>query len=260
MKFAIRDDDISYFTSPKQLKKTYSKIWETAPVSFAVTPFMHGSVCIVPKKYRADKTYPIGKNAPLVRLLKDAVRKGKATIMLHGYSHKKDGYGEFDTNEDMSEKVREGKEYLENIFDTRITCFVAPNNAFSKAGMTAVIKNKLDIIGSPPITHRPIFFSWDHIRNAAAITLFRIFHSSGIKYPYTMKFKTHREIYCYSIVPSTKMEELKTGIEFSRKKQGLFCVTVHSNTIDKHGLSLLKWLVTESRKLGAEFLTADKLL
>jgi len=40
MKFAIRDDDVSFFTKPMELEKLYKDLWEkNIPVSFAVIPF-----------------------------------------------------------------------------------------------------------------------------------------------------------------------------------------------------------------------------
>lgn len=41
MKFAIRDDDTSFFTQPEQLLRVYEGIWDRAPVSLSVVPF-HG--------------------------------------------------------------------------------------------------------------------------------------------------------------------------------------------------------------------------
>ena len=41
MKFAIRDDDTSFFTRPEQLLRVYEGIWDRVPVSLSVVPF-HG--------------------------------------------------------------------------------------------------------------------------------------------------------------------------------------------------------------------------
>ena len=39
MKFAIRDDDVSFFTKPIELESLYKNLWEkNIPVSFAVIP------------------------------------------------------------------------------------------------------------------------------------------------------------------------------------------------------------------------------
>lgn len=261
MKFAIRDDDISYFTKPENLKRTYRGIWDVAPVSFAVIPFIHGSVRFIPKKYQKDKIYPIDKNKTLVNFLKKKVIEGKASIILHGYSHRRSERGhEFQTDSNLYEKVREGKEYLEGIFDTKITCFVAPNHTYSKQGMKAVIDNKLNIVGSPSLRNRPFFWQWGHVKNITKLSLFRLCKGPGIRYPYQLDFKTHREIYCYGIITSSKIFELKKGLEFSKKKNGVFCVALHSNTMSNRELSLLENLVKESQKIGAEYVTVDSVL
>lgn len=261
MYFAIRDDDISYFTRPNNLKKIYREIWDTIPISFAVIPFLHGSVKFIPKEYQKDKKYPIGKNKILVKFLKEMIVNEKASIMLHGYSHRLSCFGhEFDIDDNLFEKVKEGKEYLENTFDIKIKSFVAPNHSLSKRGMEAVIKNKLNIVGSPSLSHRPILKNWNYIKNILMLSFFRIFNGPGIRYPYPIKFKTHKELYCYSIVPSVNYRELYKGLSFSNEKKGIFCAAIHSTTINKKNLDLLKNLFNISKRFDVKYVTIDDIL
>lgn len=267
MKFAIRDDDISYFSNPGFIKRIYKGIWETVPISFAVIPFIHGSVRIVPEAYKKDRVYPVAENTLLVRLLKKKIREGTASIMLHGYSHEKGKRGEFYTDSDLYQKVKEGKEYLESTFDTRIKNFVAPNHAISKKGMDAVIKNKLNIVGSPGLKDRPIFWKWKHVKNITKTLFFRLFHESTIRYPYPLDFGTHKELYSYGIVESTKEDDIKRGMDFSSKNDGVFCITIHTSAFCRNNQlildrrhEMLKNIVEKSRTLDAEYVSIDDVL
>jgi len=261
MYFAIRDDDISYFSSAKNLKKIYNGIWDFVPISFAVIPFVHGSAKFVPKKYKKDKKYPIGNNKNLVDFLKRMVKENNASIMLHGYSHRLNNKGhEFVVDDDLFDKVKEGREYLESLFDTKIKSFVAPSHSFSKKGFESVIKNKLNIIGSPALNHRKILYDWRYIKNVLMLSLFRISHEQGIRYPHVIKFKEHKELYCYSIVPSIDFNEIKKGFYFSKKKNGIFCVAMHSATINEANLNMLRKIVKESSKFNVKYTTIDDIV
>jgi hypothetical protein len=51
MKFAIRDDDVSFFTKPMELESLYKDLWEkNIPISFAVKFLVAGNVKFFIKK------------------------------------------------------------------------------------------------------------------------------------------------------------------------------------------------------------------
>lgn len=89
MKFAIRDDDTSFFTKPDDLRRAYSFI-ENEIVSLSIVPF-------TVTKHK-DKVYPygpsliegkyaIGKYEELVSYLRQEVQNRKYDILLHGSTH-----------------------------------------------------------------------------------------------------------------------------------------------------------------------------
>ncbi len=261
MHFAIRDDDISYFTAINNLKRVYKGIWDLIPISFAVIPFIHGSVRFIPKKHQKDKNYPIGNNKILIKFLKNKIKENKASIMLHGYSHRLNNKGhEFDIDSNLFEKIKEGKDYLETLFDTKIKSFVAPNHSFSKNGIDAVLKNKLNIVGSPGILHHPFIWNFNYIKNIIILSSFRIHQGQGIRYPYPIKFKSHKELYCYSLVSSTNLNELEEGLNFSKKKNGIFCIAIHSTTINNRSLDFLIKIIKKSKNLNIKYVTVDDVL
>lgn len=188
--FAIRDDDLSYFTPPEKLEKIYKNAWNRGfKVSFAVVP-MHKATNNpnVPPEFRnGDKYYPINQNEELVDYLKTKISEGKVDIMQHGFCHTEnsnlpalkfdlekgnlsnyDGkkidlakYSEFygAGEKDISSKIKEGKNILEAIFGIPIKVFVAPQELLTKPLWMTLWKNNLNYgggVGRNIITQIPL--------------------------------------------------------------------------------------------------------
>ncbi len=86
MRFAIRDDDTSFFTKPEELEKAYDFVQE-GPISLSVVP------CTVPHHEKGVLPYgegipfgyyPVGDNSELVDYLR---HNRNYDLMLHGYTH-----------------------------------------------------------------------------------------------------------------------------------------------------------------------------
>jgi len=151
MRFALVDHDTNYFTKPEQLESVYRKIWDKIPISLSVVPF---HACTksraIPREYwQGNRIFPIGGNKELVEFLKRKISENKISILMHGYNHRdyENGY-EFEVGDRLYEKVKEGKKYLQELFEVEIKTFAPPHNSLSKEGMKAVIANKLNILGS----------------------------------------------------------------------------------------------------------------
>jgi hypothetical protein len=219
MKFGIRDDDTNYFTKPTELERAFRGIWERCPVSLAVVPF-HActkSGAIPKKHWDGDRMFPIGKNRPLVRFLRRQIHDGKVSIMLHGYSHK-DYHGgyEFVAGDNLYGKLIEGKEYLEALFDTRITAFVPPHNSITERGMEAVRKARLNVVGIPSVR----FPSRSWFQEAFYEKLY------GLPSPHPFDCGTHREVYGYYLTPENAAYHRK-ALKFNQQRRGVFCLTGH---------------------------------
>ena len=188
--FAIRDDDVSYFTPTEKLEKIYRNARDKGfKVSFATVPMHKGTNTLnVPPEFRnSSKYYPINQNEELVEYLKTKISKGKVDILQHGFCHTEnsnlpalkfdlekgnlstyDGqkvdlakYSEFyGANEkEVSYKIKEGKRVLEETFGVPIKVFVSPQELLTKPLWTALWKNNLDYcggIGRNIITQAPI--------------------------------------------------------------------------------------------------------
>ncbi len=237
MDFVIRDDDTCYFTQPGQLARIYDPFWDKIPVSLAVVPFQ---ACIksgnVPREFwDGDDIFPIGENRELVTFLKEQIERGRVSIMLHGYSHKiyEDGY-EFEVGDNLSEKVGEGKEYLERLFGVKITAFVAPNNALSRKGLQAMVENGLNLAGYfllRPSKGRP--GPW-HIMAYLRRRLPRWRSGTRDYYPFVLRFRYHAELPTRALMPSTRLEDLYRFIEIARRYDGVFCLATHYWEVNEH--------------------------
>jgi len=241
MRFALVDHDTNYFTKSEQLESVYGKIWDKMPVSLSVVPF---HACTksgaIPREYwQGDRIFPIGENKELVEFLKRKISENEVSILMHGYNHRdyENGY-EFEVGENLYQKVKKGKKYLEELFEVEIKTFAPPHNALSKEGMKAVIANKLNILGSysfrvfqRPFQPRNIFYF-----------LKRKFFQRRNKtffYPFLIKFADHSELDCCSLIPSTPLEDLIQKINLTKRYSGDFCLTTHYWEIDEKLSKLL---------------------
>lgn len=229
MKFAIRDDDINYFTNPEDLETIYGNIWNKCPISLSIVPF-HASVksgAIPPKYWTGDAIFPIDENKRLIKFLKEKIKEGKISIMLHGYSHKDYENGhEFEVGDNLEKKVKEGKEYLEQLFKIQVTTFVPPHNVLSRKGLLAVVNNGLNILNIPSFRPGRRVFHFSNIIPFIKLRIFYIRHP-GRRYPYVISLSDHNEINCYPLVPQTKLEELEDDFKFCSKMDGVFCLATH---------------------------------
>jgi len=238
MRFALVDHDTNYFTKPEQLENVYEKIWDKIPISLSVVPF---HACTksgaIPREYwQGDRIFPIGENKKLVEFLKRKIKENKVSILMHGYSHKNYENGhEFEVGDRLYEKVKEGKKYLEETFGVEIKTFAPPHNSLSKEGMKAVTANRLNILGSFSFRPSQRPFEMRNIFYFSKRQYFRWKEKKGknVPYPRAMRFKNHWVLNCYSLTPSTRLEELMQGLELVVKYNGDFCLATHYWEIKK---------------------------
>jgi predicted deacetylase len=188
--FAIRDDDVSYFTPPEKLEMVYNDTWgKEYKVSFATVPMHKGTNNLnVPREFRNDgKYHPINQNEELVKYLKAKISEGKVDIMQHGFCHTEDSnlpglkfdlekgqlsningqkidlvkYSEFyrANGIEVHHKIEKGKIILEDTFGVPIKVFVSPQEFLTRPLWKALWKNNLNYcggVGSNIITQVPI--------------------------------------------------------------------------------------------------------
>lgn len=229
MKFVIRDDDTSFFTSPCDLEEAYDFI-NAGCVSLSIVPSTVCSHKDIVFPYGEDKTdgnYDISKNKDLVEYLKDGKRDGKYDILLHGYSHeyKKIGdkwYSELMWKDSarLEQELKEGKERLESLLDCNISVLVAPNNHIGKKGIKAMEGLGMNFSGIIQKFDRKI--TPRYIINFAKRWMYRIVRK--IQIPGVMNYGKHKELCAYSC---DSFERLKYEYNECKKRGAPFVVYTH---------------------------------
>lgn len=168
----LRDDDTNYHTRPDELINAYGEFWGKIPITLATVPFSHGSQqkVIECEKYGKERdrkhrewiinasaeelteyhrTWPIGLNKELVTVLKSMVADGSIEIAQHGVHHAYNERGpEMFSNETGYEAIRDGKEYLEKVFDTKVITFVPPSNTIDVTCVGYLKKLRMHLLSS----------------------------------------------------------------------------------------------------------------
>jgi hypothetical protein len=268
MKLAVRDDDTCYFTTPAALDRVYAGIWNRVPICLATIPFAKGykSPAVPDAYWTSGETFALERNAELSALLRELVACGHVTIALHGYTHEDfpDGW-EFQAAPDPHRRVREGHTYLQRVLQSPISIFVPPHNALSKAGLDAVRRQRLNLLGSFLSFHpkrRP--FELDTLPNWWRIQRFRAktgrSRRDPLVYPFPLRYRRHAEFGCHSLIPATTLDELVRGFEEARAHDGDFCLATHYWEVDDRlrGI-LLDFLDHASKYRDVRFVRAEDL-
>jgi len=144
--FIIRDDDISFFTSPQMLEKLYRPLWQRGfKATLAVIP-KHKAIddLNVPPPFRGSDTYhPIDLNTDLVHYLANQLREGYIAIAQHGFSHEKvDGLPEFGISDrgELARRLSEGIRVLNNALRTEVKAFIPPWEKLSQPALKVIRK------------------------------------------------------------------------------------------------------------------------
>jgi hypothetical protein len=231
MKFVVRDDDICYFTKCEELENAWGWFWErfSGKVCFAVIPF------VKTEEFISQRRYPLHENSELVNYLREKIKEKKAEILLHGYDHftlyKRYEFESYDRGE-LSQKIRAGKRYLEEIFGVKVSFFVPPHNILSKAGLQAVKENELNILSSIPYNICKIGFRFENLSFFVKRRLFNFRHRKIFKkryiYPFMVKFGSYTYLDCFNFNNWVDdMDNLIKACEIIARHKGIFCLSTH---------------------------------
>ena len=228
MQFCIRDDDTSFFTSPEQLEHAYGDISKSGPVSLAIVPFHRaGTSKGVPEKYRGRwSVHPLHENGELVAYLRQRIAEGRFEAMLHGYYHDEPaGHWEFQHGDDLTQRVADGRKYLEDLLATSIRVFVPPRNAIGAQGLRAIAAARLHLggvaglrAGWPRVSAR----SWQ-----LWLRLRRWKRSGGAGVPWVLDLGDHREIAGNAVTPVSLSQVNQAGFDAALDMNGVFCAATH---------------------------------
>lgn len=175
----LRDDDTSFFTTIDELRKGYGEFWGTIPVTLAVIPFEHGSERKIldydlkndkfrmlrkwQRKASAEelseyhKVYPVGDNRELIEELKYLFKNNKVEIAQHGVFHRyNERGGELFADEMAYVAIRDGKEYLEKVFSSKVMTFIPPSNTIDEGCLNYVERLDMHLFCSGSIQFKSL--------------------------------------------------------------------------------------------------------
>ena len=268
MKVALRDDDTCYFTAPADLERVYADIWDRLPVCLATVPRAIGyaRAGIPEAQWHSGEAFALERNAELVAALVELVRRRRATIALHGYTHQDfpDGY-EFQAAPDPDRRVAEGLRTLTDVLRAPVRIFVPPHNALSKRGLAAVSAAGLDILGSF-LSFRPSMRPWEPRTVANWLRVARFRWRTGrsradrFVYPFVLRYGNHAEFGCHSLIPGTSLDELVRGFDEARQAGGDFCLATHYWEVDAAMKDVLRRLLDYAARFAdVRFVAAEEL-
>jgi len=268
VRIALRDDDTCYFTSPADLERVYSGIWQRIPVCLATVPFAVGypRAGIPESEWHSGRRFPLEQNPALVAWLRENIPARRVTIALHGYTHEDypDGF-EFQAAPDLDRRIADGRAYLERLLGTPIRVFVPPHNALSKRGLDAVSRAGLNVLGSF-LSFRPANRPFDAhaLSNWWRIQQFRRAtgrdRAAPLVYPHPLRYRRHAEFGCHGLIPSTTLEQLTAGLDEARRFGGDFCLATHYWEVDERLKNILMRFFDYAEKIpNVRFVAADEL-
>ena len=139
-----------------------------------------------------------------------------------------------------------------------------PHNALSRAGLLAVDRVGLNVLGSF-YSFRPDKKPLDlhAVANYARITAHRRRTGRGrherLIYPWPLRYNRHAEFGCQPLVPRTTLDELLSAFEEARRFGGDFCLATHYWEIDDRLAGMLDALIAHADRAGVEWVPADEL-
>ncbi len=255
MKFIIRDDDLNYFSSPADIERWYADLFgQGIPVGFSAIPFVKPTSDVHPQGTPpGEGEYPISRNQELASYVQE---HPLISVLQHGTTHetvRKGGRRVFEYARAVPlQETRRGREELERAFGTTVSIFVPPHDWIGESGIYSVEAAGMDIIRGRGAGLRNWIPRWRYFilfLRMLAYRLAHIFDSNVPAYPYVIDFGRHKELCSYRLEDTDVFD----GLEYARRKDGIFVVVVHLHYFTEEKKARLEQLIARGRELGAEF-------
>jgi peptidoglycan/xylan/chitin deacetylase (PgdA/CDA1 family) len=268
MRFAIRDDDTCYFTRVDQLEKVWGSILPYIPVSLAVTPFAVESFHSgdIERFYQGNTPQALDGNPELVDWLKARMRDGSVSVMCHGYTHE---YLRVSPRRRLQEYVwkpyerlaletRQSKSYLERVLPARVSTFVPPGNAISRAGLEAVQPYYPNVLTSFSLRR---WRDWRLERGSLIGLARRLYYHCRYQAPSVRMENVAgvNLISSFSLTARGTWEQALRRFELCRALGADFVVAVHYWEIDARLAGILRRLLDHATAAGCHFVHCDSL-
>lgn len=233
--FVIRDDDTCGFTKPEEIQACYEDIWSEVPVSLSVTPYrIPGNDRNLPDYLMGcNDVFPLHENTALMQMLKEQINYNRIDISLHGYHHLcYDGLPEYVGGTELFRKTKEGRTYLERLFEIDVISFVPPHNSIGLSGQAAIsaahmnlvnvqslLSSKRRSVTARTLIHAPAFYWHKKVRRQ--------------RYPYILNLGDHKEVEYCTVGPGSHREALLRELDYCCDMDGIFVLSTHYHAFDK---------------------------
>ncbi len=253
MKCIIRDDDLNYFSAPKDVERWYGDLFkEGVPVGFSVIPFVKPSSDVyVGGEEFEEREYAMHENKALVAY---AQMQPWIEILQHGTTHETvDGVYEY-ARTVSREETKRGREELEKAFGRKIAIFVPPHDWINSSGIRAVEAAHMNIIRGRGAGLRNWLPRWRYLMIFCRMLPWRLSYALRGKrapaYPYVLDFGKHKELCSYRLEDDDVFE----GLAYAHRKNGVFVVVTHLHFYTEEKKERLRSLIEKAREYGAEFI------
>ena len=266
MKFAIRDDDTSFFTNPEELEQAYDFIKEGC-ISLSIVPYTvpsHKSDVFTYGKDIKYDYYDIAENKELILYLQDKISKGRYSPLLHGYSHeyklvKRKWVAEMLWKDQarLQDELEKGKKHLEKLLNCEIFSFAAPNNSIDSKAIKTIEKLNMNYSGTISLNKIERSIDIYYIKNY----LHRFFYRCKYKQAYggVYKYKGHNEEIAYDLLNYNRLIEEYNMCKEHNVPFVVFTHYWHLLCVPEQK-DLLKRLYEYMKNDGAELVSVTKLL
>lgn len=233
--FIIRDDDTCGVTKPEEIQVCYEEIWDQVPVSLSVTPYrIPGNDRYLSEHLMGNnEVFPLHENTALMQMLKEQVKENCIDISLHGYHHLcYNDRPEYVGGKELTRKTREGRVYLERLFDIDVLSFVPPHNSIGLAGLGAVSAANMNLVNV-----QSLFSSKRRAVTARSLMLAPAFYwHKKIKrrrYPYVLNLGDRKEVEYHTVGPGSYKNELFDELDYCFDMDGVFVLSTHYHAFDR---------------------------
>lgn len=260
--FAIRDDDTCFYTVPDELRRVYADVWRVAPVTLACVPHVSPEADVLaPVASDATDHRSIAEADELVSFLRDRLRAGVADIALHGYDHALyEGAPEFVSAPNLESRIRRGRHTLEGAFDCDVSVFVPPHAQLSARGVRAVSRAGMDVGREYGPKPRELQMDPRWSFTYARMVVFYLRYGHRYRYPTTLDYGTHRELYCHRLADDTSLDWLIEAFEYVAEHDGVFALSTHAPELSSTGVRKLQHIVEYAEDQDASFTTLSRIL
>ena len=233
MQFLIRDDDASAMTRPEEIEQCYASVWNEIPIGLSVTPFR------IPGDYvqgvpdhllGSQEPLPLAENREMVAFLREHIAAGRVFVAMHGYHHTRpSGQAEYVSGEDLFHKTSEGRRYLEETLNCRISTFVPPNNGVSEVGFQAVVGAGLNLVANQTLHLSFLRALGGSAQLNQLIDLqYRLRIRLGIKSAFSKRrYIGFQQAPYQTLGPSQSLPDLEAALDRCQKQEGLFILATH---------------------------------